>query len=168
METADAKRGGSVAVQQIAHVGICVSDLDHSRRFYCDALGFREVAQLESSGVPTQRLLQVPDAAVRALFLERDGLRIELLSFVTPELVGDRAPRPMNRRGLTHLAIRVDELPAVADALRRAGGTLLEDTVVENPEFGARAMIVLDPDGTRLELIEAPGDPAVAMGVRVD
>jgi hypothetical protein len=29
-------------------------------------------------------------------------------------------------------------------------------------------MIVLDPDGTRLELIEAPGDPAVAMGVPVD
>jgi catechol 2,3-dioxygenase-like lactoylglutathione lyase family enzyme len=168
METADEERGGSVAVQHIAHVGICVSDLERSRSFYRDALGFREVAQLESSGGPTQRLLQVPDAAVRAIFLERDGLRIELLSFVAPELVGDRAPRPMNRRGLTHLALRVNELSLVADTLRRAGGTLLEDTAVENPEFGARAMIVLDPDGTRLELIEAPGDPSVAMGAPVD
>ena len=154
-----------MAIQCIAHVGICVSDLERSRRFYRDALGFREVARLESSSAPTRRLLQVSDADVQAAFFERDGLRIELLYYVRPGATAGSLPRPMNQLGLTHLAIRVDALDATLADLRRAGATPLEDTRMENPEFHARAVIVLDPDGTRLELIEAPGDPAAPIGV---
>jgi catechol 2,3-dioxygenase-like lactoylglutathione lyase family enzyme len=153
-----------VAIQRIAHVGLCVSDLERARRFYCDALGFTEVARLESSGEGTSRLLQVPGAAVRAAMLERDGLRIELLHFASPKALADGGPRAMNRVGLTHLAIRVDALDATLAELTRAGGTPLEETRMENPSFQARAAVVLDPDGTRLELIEAPGDPATPIG----
>jgi len=156
-----------VAIQRIAHVGICVSDLERSRRFYRDALGFEEVARLETSSAPTRQLLQVPDADVRGAFFERDGLRIELLYYVRPGATAGERPRPMNRLGLTHLAIRVDALDATLAALRRAGATPLEDTLIDIPEFQARAAIVLDPDGTRLELIEAPGDPAAPFGVPV-
>lgn len=154
-----------MAIQRIAHVGICVSDLERSRRFYRDALGFREVSRLTTSSAGTRRLLQVPDADVHAAFFERDGLRLELLHFVRPGATAGQ--RPMNQLGLTHLAIRVDALDATLAALRRAGATPLEDTRMENPEFQARAAIVLDPDGLRLELIEAPGDPAAPIGVPV-
>ena len=153
-----------MAIQRMAHVGICVSDLERSRRFYRDGLGFREVARLESSSAPTRRLLQMPDASLQGVFLERDGLRIELLYFASPGAKAGPRPRPLNLLGLTHLAIRVDALDATLDALRRAGATPLEDTRMENPRFQARAVMVLDPDGTRLELIEAPGDPAAPIG----
>lgn len=153
-----------MAIQRVAHVGICVSDLERSRRFYRDTLGFREVARLESHSAPTRRLLQLPDAELRAAFLERDGLRLELIGFARPATTAGERPRPMNRLGFTHLAIRVDALEATVAALRRAGATPLEETRMENPRVGARAVVVLDPDGLRLELIEAPGDPAAPVG----
>lgn len=153
-----------MSIQRVAHVGICVSDLERSRRFYRDALGFREVARLESCSTGTRRLLQLPDADLRASFLERDGLRIELLCFAHPAATAGGRPRPMNRLGFTHLAIRVDALETTLAALRRAGATPLEPTRMENPRLRARAVVVLDPDGTRLELIEAPGDPAAPVG----
>lgn len=153
-----------MAIQRLVHIGLCVSDLERSRRFYRDALGFREVARLESASEPTRRLLQLPDADLRALFLERDGLRLELLHFAKSAPAAGPRPRPMNAPGFTHLALRVDALDDTLEALRRAGATPLEDTRMENPEFQARAAIALDPDGNRLELIEAPGDPAAPIG----
>jgi catechol 2,3-dioxygenase-like lactoylglutathione lyase family enzyme len=153
-----------MAIQCIAHLGICVSDLERSRRFYRDGLGFKEVARLETSSAPTRQLLQLKDVALRAVFLERDGLRIELLDFERPGTTAGERPRPINRLGLTHLALRVDDVEATIAALERAGASWLEGTTIDNPEFQARAAMVLDPDGMRLELIEAPIDPRAPLG----
>ena len=153
-----------MAIQCIAHIGICVSDLERSRRFYRDGLGFKEVAKLETSSGPTRQLLQMKDVDLRAAFLERDGLRIELLYYARPGSVAGERPRPMNQLGLTHIAIRVDDVDATIAALKRAGATWLEGTTIENPEFQARASMVVDPDGTRLELIQAPIDPRAPLG----
>ena len=153
-----------MAIQCIAHIGICVSDLARSRRFYCDALGFKEVAKLQTSSAPTHQLLKMADVDLHALFLERDGLRIELLYYVRPGATAGERPRPMNQLGLTHLAIRVDDLDATIAALQRAGASWIEGTTIDNPEFQARAAMVVDPDGTRLELIQAPIDPRAPLG----
>lgn len=153
-----------MTIQRVVHLGLCVSDLERSRRFYRDALGFREVSRLDTADAPMRTLLQLPDAELSALFLERDGLRLELLHFARTAAPTGPRPRPMNAPGFTHLAIRVDDLEASLAALRRAGATLLEDTRMENPDYQARAAIALDPDGNRLELIEAPGDPSAPVG----
>jgi len=156
-----------VAIQRIAYVGLCVADLERAQRFYRDGLGFEELTRLEAAGSASARILQVPGADVQAVFLERDGMRIELLHFVKPGAIDGPSPRPMNLPGLTHFAVRVDDIDQTIAALSAAGGTLLEDTRVDTPAVRSRAAIVLDPDGTRLELIEAPGDPAAPMGVPV-
>lgn len=153
-----------MTVQRVVHLGLCVSDLERSRRFYRDALGFREVSRLDTADEPMRRLLQLPDAELSALFLERDGLRLELLHFARTAAPAGARPRAMNAPGFTHLALRVDDLDATLEALRRAGATPLDDTRMENPAFEARAAIALDPDGNRLELIEAPGDPMAPIG----
>ena len=153
-----------MAIQCIAHIGICVSDLERARRFYRDGLGFKEVAKLETSSPPTRQLLKMKDASLRAVFVERDGLRIELLYFEQPACFTGELPRPYNQVGLTHVAIRVDDLDATIASLRKAGATWVEGTTIQNPEFQARASMLLDPDGTRLELIEAPIDPRAPLG----
>ena len=64
---------------RVSHVGICVSDWKKSLRFYHDVLGFRYVQELELSGEPSSTLMQLEDVDLRALYLEREGVRIELL-----------------------------------------------------------------------------------------
>ncbi len=153
-----------MAIQCFAHVGICVSDLERSRRFYSDVLGFKEVARLQVVGEPSDTLLDLEDVDLHATFLERDGVRIELLWYAHPGGQAGPVPRAMNQFGLTHLAIRVDDLEQTLAALRREGVASLDDTRIGNPQLGAQAIYVLDPDGLRLELIEAPGDPTAPLG----
>jgi catechol 2,3-dioxygenase-like lactoylglutathione lyase family enzyme len=148
----------------MTHIGICVSDLARALRFYRDGLGFHERAELRVAGPPSTTLLRLADVDLQAVYLERDGTRIELLHYVAPGAVGDGAPRPMNGRGLTHLSLRVDNLRETLDALRAAGGHVLDDTLIELPDFGAAAVFLADPDGTLIELVQAPGDPEAPPG----
>jgi catechol 2,3-dioxygenase-like lactoylglutathione lyase family enzyme len=142
----------------MSHVGICVSDWERSLRFYHDALGFRYVSELEVEGEPSDTLLRLEGVSLRAIYLEREGVRIELLHYASPGHEGDGAPRPMNRLGLTHLSLRVDDLDAVLAELERAGVEILRDTRIDVREAGTRAIFVCDPDGTLIELVQRPGD----------
>jgi len=153
-----------MAVQRLSHLGLCVSDLERSVRFYHDVLGFAERSRLEMAGTPAERLLAIPGVKLRAVYLERDGTRLELLHYDAPGAVGAPEPRPMNALGFTHLSLRVEDLAGLAPRIEAAGGKLLDATRVEIPEARTVAVFATDPDGTRLELIEAPGDPAIQPG----
>ena len=143
----------------MSHVGICVSDLARSTAFYRDCLGFREMSKLAVSGEPSESLLEVPDLELEVSYLERDGFIIELLGFPSPGCTKDKVPRPMNRLGLTHLSLRVDDFTATVADLERSGAEVRESTRIENRAFGAHAVMVADPDGLQIELYESPGDP---------
>ena len=107
-----------------------------------------------------ETLLELSGAALEAVYLERDGVRIELLRYGAPGHVGEAERCPMNRLGLTHLSLRVDELEDTLAHIAAAGGRVVEQSRAGNPEFNAWAVFVLDPDGTRVELVQSPGDPA--------
>ena len=153
-----------MTVQRLTHLGICVSDLERALHFWRDALGFRELGTLDVEGSEAATLLELPDVELRAVYLERDGMRIELLHYPTPGHAGGGEPRAMNALGLTHLSFRVQDLDATLAALERAGGRVLKQTRTDSPRFGAAAVFVSDPDGTRVELVQAPGDPAALPG----
>jgi catechol 2,3-dioxygenase-like lactoylglutathione lyase family enzyme len=141
------------SVRRFSHVGLCVSDLDRSLAFYRDALGFSEVGRLDVAGEEAETLLGLQEVDLEAVFLERDGVRIELLRYRSPASLGPSEPRPMNALGLTHLSLRVHELSAAIEVLERAGGRVLPTTRTSNAELGSGAVFVLDPDGIRIELI---------------
>jgi catechol 2,3-dioxygenase-like lactoylglutathione lyase family enzyme len=153
-----------MAVLRLSHIGICVSDLDRSVRFYRDLLGFKRVGELEIGGEPTSTLLQIDDVDLHAVYLERDGTRIELLHYKRPGATGDGSPRLMNQRGLTHLSLRVDAFADLLRSLESAGVRVLAKTKIEIPAFEAAAVFVTDPDGTLIELVQAPGDPSALPG----
>ena len=121
---------------RVSHVGICVSDWKQSLRFYHDVLGFRYVQELELSGEPSSTLLQLENVDFRALYLEREGVRIELLHYEKPGHTSDEIPRPMNQLGLTHLSLRVEDLDALLKDFAKAGVDILERTRVDVPRAG--------------------------------
>ena len=144
----------------IMHVGICVADLDRAIRFYRDGLGFKEAGGLEISGEPTATMLELEsDMELHAVYLERDGFRIELLPYPTPGTVGETNPRPMNQLGLTHFAVRVGDLDEAIAQVERYGGAAVAGTRIQNEEFGSELLYVTDPDGVRLELVQVAVDP---------
>jgi catechol 2,3-dioxygenase-like lactoylglutathione lyase family enzyme len=151
-----------MTVQMLTHIGICVSDLPRARAFYSDVLGLKEVGGLETSGDNVDALLGLPRVDLEAVYLERDGFRLELLHYRSPGHQGQAyPPRPMNLLGLTHLSFRVADLDAICRRIEGAGGRIFRETWHEHAERGTRVCMGADPDGTRLELIQAPGDPSL-------
>ena len=145
-------------IQRLSHIGICVSDLERSLRFYRDGLGLALRSQIEMAGEPAATLLQLPDVHLRAVYLERDGTRIELLEYPSPGCTAaERTPRPMNQLGLTHLSLRVDDLDATLAELANVGVQIVRPSRIDIPGIAA-AVFVTDPDGTLIELVQQPGD----------
>jgi catechol 2,3-dioxygenase-like lactoylglutathione lyase family enzyme len=142
-------------LQALSHIGICVSDIERSLRFYRDALGFAYVSELEVAGEPSDSLLRLRGVRLRAVYLERDGVRIELLHYAAPPRQPAPRARVMNDLGLTHLSFRVSDLEGTLETLRAAGATILDDTVVRVPGIGALAAFLTDPDGVLIELVNA-------------
>lgn len=146
-----------MSIRRFSHVGICVSDLERSLAFYRDVLGFREVRRMDVAGEAPETLLGLHDVDLRVVFLERDGTRIELLHYLAPGHRGSGEPRPMNALGLTHLSLRVDDLGATIAALEHAGVRALHATRTWDGELATGAIFVVDPDGTRIELVQSSG-----------
>lgn len=141
-----------------SHIGICVSDLERSLRFYGDGLGFELVAS-HRVGAEFAALMELDAVAVESRMLARDGVTIELLAFVHPLPFGSRDRRPMNQLGLTHLSVRVDDVEAVAGKIARLGGEVVRSTRtrLEAGSSPLEFVYCTDPDGVRIELMDLPG-----------
>ena len=113
---------------RMSHIGICVSDRVRSLRFYHDVLGFRYVSELEVDGRLPSTLLRLDDVDLRAIYLEREGVRIELLYYEAPGHKGDGFPRAMNQLGLTHLSLRTDDLDRTLAEFQSKDVKILQET----------------------------------------
>jgi glyoxylase I family protein len=150
----------SAPIQAFSHVGICVSDLERSLRFYCEGLGF-ELIESHTVGTEFGKLMEVAgNVVLQSRFVTRDGVRIELLRFDEPGHQGTAARRPMNQLGLTHLSVRVADVDAAAAVIRKLGGSVFDHTRSKfaNPDgSGMDFVYCTDPDGVRIELMRLPG-----------
>lgn len=120
-------------VKELGHVVLYVRDIDRSRHFYGEVLGFPEI----SSG-PGYAAFSTPRTHHELLLLE----------------VGDQAaPIPAGRRiGMYHFGLKIgesdDELRAAVDELSQAGVAILGAT----DHTVTHSLYIADPDGNELEL----------------
>ena len=130
------------------HVGQCVTDLERSKRFYCELFGFtleREIMPPDESSAQLMSL--TPPLAMTAAYLVRDGLVLELLHYGAAGQTQAFRERALNEPGLTHLSLSVDDIDAVCARVGDYGGE-----VVASSHIGA-AVFVRDPDGQLVELL---------------
>ncbi len=71
-----------------------------------------------------------------------------------PDVAGEAAERLL---GLTHLSLRANDLSARIAALEQAGVRILHATRTWNAEHASGAIFVVDPDGTRIEVVQSSG-----------
>jgi lactoylglutathione lyase len=131
----------------VNHIGHNVSDLEASKAFYEDALGFDLWYEITPPEQPSDRLLGLDGPlGMTCAYLRRGDFVLELLHFA--HVAAPETPdRVMSERGLTHLSFSVDDVDATCEAVRRHGGTVLDDTHI------GVAVFVRDPDGQLLELL---------------
>jgi len=138
---------GDTEIVSFNHIGICVGDLDRSRRFYEDVLGFRYWWELDVPDEASGPLMQIPPpVGSKAVYLVNGRFVLELLHFAGAG-IHPAPPRVMNELGFTHLSVAVADIGATVARVRPCGGEILEDT-----DMGGRAIMIRDPDGQLIEL----------------
>ena len=142
-----------------SHIGLCVSDLDRSLRFYCDGLGFAEAEGYDLDDQMLSGLDRALEVArpvqLRSQMIRLGDLKIELLHFTEPGPTGV-ASQTRGQIGFTHLSLFVDDVDVVAARLAELGGRVLADT---RAQLGYEVVFVADPDGARVELMASPSSP---------
>ena len=135
--------------EHIMHVGVLVGDLDKSMAFYDGILGFKEFWR--GSGSPRMLSwvnMRVPDGP-------------DYLEF----MLYNKTPEPDGRGGKNHASlIIVDADKAVAELTKRAARIGYDKEIkIQTGVNRKRQINLFDPDGTRIELMEAntvDGKPA--------
>jgi lactoylglutathione lyase len=131
-------------IQGFSHIGIAVTDLDRSIRFYTEVFGFTELYRLDFNDNEVAATME-QEGAFRSAMLRRGDVRIELLQWVDVPITGSGERKPMTERGITHLSFRVEDVDGLRDAIV-AGDPA-------DPSSG-RFVYLTDPDGTRIELMQ--------------
>jgi catechol 2,3-dioxygenase-like lactoylglutathione lyase family enzyme len=147
-----------MAIKAIGHVGVCVSNLERSLRFWRDGLGFEVLRKWQFRGSLWRRVLELDSLDLHSVIMRRDHMTLELMCFDEPGHVGTPERGPMNQLGFTHLAVWVSDLHSTAERVVEFGGRIIESTltVFDQPKLQGKWLICTDPDGIRVELVEYP------------
>jgi lactoylglutathione lyase len=116
------------------HTMVRVTDIDQSKRFFCDGLGLREVRRSENEkGRYTLVFLAVPG---------QEDAQIELTYNWDPEVY-------TGGRNFGHLAYVVDDIYALCQHLTDMG------VAINRPPRDGNMAFVRSPDGISVELIQS-------------
>jgi catechol 2,3-dioxygenase-like lactoylglutathione lyase family enzyme len=141
------------------HVGLTVSDIKRSARFYAK-FGFEpedppvvDTAEHQDQWIRT--LTAFPDAHLLLALMEFDGVRLELIQYVAPTGKAEVAIETPDA-GSAHLAFSVDDIDAAYERLRREGVVFRSSPVYipEGPFGGVRSVYFEDPDGNTVEMLQ--------------
>ncbi|AKE88857.1 VOC family protein [Rhodococcus aetherivorans] len=127
--------------QRLSFVTLAVADLERTRRFYVDGLGWTPVVDVPGEVV----MIQVGPHLVLSLWDER-----QFAAEVGPVQRGGVPPVTLAH----NVADRAD-VDRVLDTARRAGADLVSDAVER--EWGGYTGYFADPDGFRWEIAWNPG-----------
>ena len=137
-----------------AHVGITVSDLERSVKFYEEVFGFtcRNRTSFDEKflgAAPT--LYRLEDTVSNVAFMvSPNGITLEMFQFI-PDIPKTELT-PWNQPGYTHIALLTDDVPAFAEHMKKLNVDFCMEVL---PRFdGGHWVFVRDPDGNMIEVTE--------------
>ena len=153
------------------HVNVNTADLAPAEAFYGQGFGrraaFRTAPTVDQDGAGFGLGGQSVrwNGVILSGTAREHGPMVDLLEWLEPATAGP-ARRTPSELGHACFQFTVPDLPAAAEALTTVGGTCRPGARREGPVPPAPLIVALDPDGTRVELVDGPD---VAMvGVRVN
>jgi catechol 2,3-dioxygenase-like lactoylglutathione lyase family enzyme len=151
----------TIGLGMVNHVGITVSDLSASIKFY-EALTGTKIENVDEIGGPRMAAVQGLDKVlIRYANVHLKNINLDLLEYVEPK--SGKAKFDNGDVGAMHMCFEVDDLQAVVERMKAAGVTFLGEPIEFLPEdglnsgFGTYVAYFEDPDGVHLELIQPQG-----------
>lgn len=147
-------------LKEIMHVGITVSNIENSIKFYRDILGLTLKGQAIMEGKETDALFAMNNCKVKIAYLNgSDNIispPIELLEFVNNKTIKDKPQ--LNKISISEICFRVDNIEKVYKHLIDNNVEYLsEPQEFDFTAYGfskSKALYFKDPDGIILELME--------------
>jgi catechol 2,3-dioxygenase-like lactoylglutathione lyase family enzyme len=162
-----------IGVSQAFHVNVNCSDLDRSLAFYRDLLGLIPAVHTRPEQPQEGTAFGLAEAQWDAWILHDArgfgaGLALDLLEWRVPAPTG--TPNRAGDRGLNRIGFFVADLDALyaalaADGVTGHGGPPHETAVRDGPPI--RTVVVDDPDGTLVELVQTGTDRVGFLGIGV-
>jgi catechol 2,3-dioxygenase-like lactoylglutathione lyase family enzyme len=151
-----------MSVVPMHHTVLTVSDFERSLTFYCDVLGMRKT--MESPVVGYERYLHLPEGTTgRMAMLAADERTVGMVEIIQWDIPGGATTSPPKRPGdpgVAMLAFELHEetLEDVCTRLEAAGIELYSPITPVDLEGYPRfhTMLLTDPDGLLVELIQLP------------
>src|SRR5947199_1166355 len=97
------------------HTGQVVTDLERSKLFYQEVLGFKFWYEISPPDDASAKLTSLePPLGLTASYLTLDGFVLELMHYSAEGATAPFQRRTMDEPGLTHLSVSVDDIRATA------------------------------------------------------
>ena len=130
---------------RVQHIGLWVTDLDRSSRFYCHVLGFEKQVSYQVSATIVHHIFG-QDTACTVEVYRRDGVALEL--FQPDRKMQVQGPVPLIP-GINHFGLEVADKLAFCQEVREKGAQVIEIAREDHQVYFVR-----DPDGILIEIKE--------------
>jgi hypothetical protein len=130
-----------------------VNDLDKTRDFWINVLGFNLHIEAKEESPYIDELIAIKDPVLTTVkLIDSKGFIIELLKFENYQ-VGNSWSGDLKTTGLTHIALTVDNLDELVDNLKKQNYQPLSDIKI-SPNKKVKVVFVKGPEAIMLELVQ--------------
>ena len=134
-------------------MGIVVNDLEKTRDFWINILGFKLHIEAKEESPYIDELLAIKEPMLTTVkLIDSKGFIIELLKFENYR-VEDSWSGDLKTTGLTHIALTVDNLDELVEILRKLDYQTLSE-IKTSPNKKVKVVFVRGPEGIMLELVQ--------------
>ena len=134
-------------------MGIVVNDLEKTKDFWINTLGFKLHIKAKEESPYIDELLAIKDPRLTTVkLIDSNGFIIELLKFENYQ-VGNSWTGDLKTTGLTHIALTVDNLDELVEILRKLDYQTLSE-IKTSPNKKVKVVFVRGPEGIMLELVQ--------------
>ena len=130
-----------------------VNDLDKTRAFWINTLGFKLHIEAKEESPYIDELLAIKEPMLTTVkLIDSKGFIIELLKFENYQ-VEDSWAGDLKTTGLTHIALTVDNLDELVDNLKKQNYQPLSEIKI-SPNKKVKVVFVKGPEAIMLELVQ--------------
>lgn len=137
----------------VRHVGIVINDLEETKEFWINYLGFKLHIEAVEQSPYIDDLIAIKEPNLTTVkLIDSKGFIVELLKFDNYQ-VDNSWSGDLKTTGLTHIALNVDNLEELVGNLKKLKYQTLSE-IKTSPDRRVKVVFVKGPEALMLELVE--------------